>query len=297
MTGLPRPRSRTEGAAGTLLPEERLAGPMPWVIAVMTGLAALALAGGLALGAAAGGMGEGLARHLTVQVVTADAGERDAQAARALAAARADPAVAGARPVGRAEMAALLAPWLGAHGGDDLPLPAMIDVTLAPGTDAASLAAAVARVAPAARIDRHDAALAPLAGLIATLRLLAGALLLLMAAATAAVVVLAARGALDTHAETVGVLHLLGARDGQVARLFARRLARDALFGAAVGTVVGGMVVIGLGRGVAALDSGLGALAAPGWRIAAALVLLPPATALMAMAAARATVLADLARM
>ncbi|MBA3895611.1 MAG: cell division protein, partial [Sphingomonadaceae bacterium] len=40
-----------------LLPEGRLAGPMPWVIAIMTFLTLLAAAGGLALGGAAAGLG------------------------------------------------------------------------------------------------------------------------------------------------------------------------------------------------------------------------------------------------
>ena len=57
------------------------------------------------------------------------------------------PEVTRAVEVDRAQLAALLRPWLGADGADpDLPMPAMIDVDLGIGTDAA-----VARVADAVR--------------------------------------------------------------------------------------------------------------------------------------------------
>ena len=54
-----------------------------------------------------------------------------------------------------------------------------------------------------------------------------------MAAATAAVVVLAARAGLEAHRATIEVMHMLGSTDVQVARLFQRRIARDAAIGGA----------------------------------------------------------------
>ena len=47
---------------------------------------------------------------------------------------------------------------------------------------------------------------------------------------------LAARAGLDTHRDTIEVLHMLGSTDLQVARLFQRRIAFDTLLGGAVGT-------------------------------------------------------------
>lgn len=281
--------SRSAGLSG-LLPEGWLAGPMPWVIAVMACLAALSLAAGLALDATARELGEGLSRRATVQIVTVDAGARARQAAAALARLKAAPQVAEAKAVGAAELDRLLAPWLGPQASRALPLPAMIDVELRPRADVDALARLLAPVAPDARVDRHDAALAPLAGLVATLRLLAGALGLLMTAAMAAVIVLAAQSALDTHRGTVEILHLLGATDGQVARLFARRLAVDALFGAILGVAAAAGVLVLLGRRLASLDSGLAEMARPGSVAPVSLALLAPAIALLAMAAARATV-------
>ena len=62
-----------------------------------------------------------------------------------------------------------------------------------------------------------------------------------MVGATAATVVLAARAALDTHRGTIEILHLMGATDVQVARLFQRRIALDALFGGLVGFILAGV--------------------------------------------------------
>jgi cell division transport system permease protein len=282
--------ARAAPADRRLLPEGRLNGPMPWIIAVMTFLAALALVGGLALQAAASGLGEGLRRQATIQIATADPVARARQARAAAAIARALPGVAAVRPVASAEMDRLLAPWLGPDAGANLPLPALIDVELAPGVSPTVLNAALSKVAPAARIDPHDVALAPLAGLVSSLRVLSGGLVLLMAVTMAAVIALAARGAMVTHRATVETLHLLGATDGRIAGLFARRLGLDALLGAGIGALAAGAALWALGRGVAALESGLAALATPGTAALLALVLLPFATAGLAVLAARTTV-------
>lgn len=281
-----------------LLLEGRSAGPMPWVIAIMLFLTTLAVAAGIAMGGAAARLGSGLADQLTVQIVEADPDARAAQASAALAALRADRGVASATRVSDGEVARLLAPWLGqASAADEIPVPALIDVTLGPGGDADLLAARLAHAAPAARIDQSGRALAPLAALIRALALLAVALVALMAAAAAAAVVLAARAALNTHGATIATLHLLGATDVQIARLFQRRLALDAMFGSLVGAVGGIAIILLLGARIAAVGSALlGAIALPiaGWLL---LALLPPATMLLATLAARLTVLGALRQM
>lgn len=284
-------------AESRLMPDTRLAGPMPWVIAIMMFLMVLAAASGLALAQAARAMGGDLAHRATIQVVEANADIREAQARAALAMLARHPAVADAKRVTDAEIAALLEPWLGGEAmGGDLPVPALIDVTLRPGNDADRLAPALAKAAPAARIDDHAQALAPLTGLLAALKWLAAALVVLMAAATTAVVVLTARGALTSHRATIDVMHLLGATDLQIARLFQRRIAIDAFAGGLLGLAGAIAVVVLLGVRLAALGSelvGSLALAWWGWALLAAL---PVAGMLLAMFAARWTVIAALRR-
>jgi cell division transport system permease protein len=271
-----------------LLPEGRAAGPMPWVIAIMVFLTVLAAAAGLALAGSARALGEQIAGRVTIQVVEADRVARNAQAEAAAKVARALPGVADVRRVSDDEIAKLLEPWLG-PGGLELPTPALVDVDLADPAALPRLKAVVARVAPAARIDAHAQALAPLRDLVGTLRWLAALLVLLMGVATAACVVLAARAALNTHRETIDVLHLLGATDIQIARLFQRRIALDALFGGGLGFAAGALVLILLAGRIGAVGSelvGSVRLQPTAWL---ALIAVPMAGALLATAAARLT--------
>lgn len=276
-----------------LLPEGRAAGPMPWVIAIMVFLTVLSVAAGLALDAAANSLGAQLSGRVTVQIVEADRVERERQARATLAALGRLPTVAKAERVSDEALARLLEPWIGGAGMDaDLPMPALIDVDLIDGgrSDLASVEATVRRAAPAARIDAHSRWLAPLLRLIGTLGWLAVALVLLMGIATAACVVLAARAALNTHRATIDVLHLLGATDLQIARLFQRRIALDALFGGGVGFAAGALVLLLLSSRIGALGSELVGslrLAPVSW---IALVGVPVAGALVATVAARLTV-------
>lgn len=291
--------SRAGAGDRGLMPRGRMTGPMPWVIAIMMFLTVLAAAAGLGLATAAAALGDDLGGRVTVQIVQGDPVAREAQADAALAALRALPGLKSAGRVDDAEMAALLEPWLGSEGlGDDLPLPALIDVAMRDaGTDhAPAIRAALARVAPDARVDDHARSLAPLTGLIGALKWLAAALVLLMAAATASVVVIAARAALSTHRPTIDVMHLLGATDVQIARLFQRRIARDALQGGLGGLLIGLGVLWLLGRRLGALGSELIGSAALPWGAWALLLLLPLPAVLLAMLTARMTVLSVLRR-
>jgi cell division transport system permease protein len=283
-----------------LLPEGRLAGPMPWVIAIMTFLTVLAAGAGLALGNAASGLGDQLAGKLTVQIVEPNPDTRDRQTRTVLAELARIGAVAQATRVDDNRMRELLAPWLGRDGLDaDLPVPSLIDVLLR-SPDSRSVdevVATVRAIAPSARVDAHAQWLGPLQGLLSTLRWLSVGLVALMAATMAAAVVLAARTALVTHRATIDIMHLMGASDVQVARLFQRRAALDALFGSVLGCICGALVIFGLGGrmanvGAALLDTG--GLGWTGWLVIA---LLPIAAVILSILTARMTVVRALAKM
>ncbi len=292
---------RKFGAADRgLLPEGRLTGPMPWVLAIMMFLTVLAAAAGLGLGNAARSLDADIGNRITIQIVEANPDFRDAQARIAVSELRKLAGVTAVRRVPDEEMEALLEPWLGEGGmGGDLPVPAMIDAELTP--EAYNridvIRAAVRDVAPSARVDDNAQWLAPLAHLIAALEWLAGGLVLLMVGATTATVVLAARAALDTHRGTIEVLHLMGATDVQVARLFQRRIALDALFGGAVGLGAAALVLLVIGDRVGALGSellGSAGLPLVSWLI---LVALPIGGVVLATLVARMTILRALGRL
>jgi cell division transport system permease protein len=291
-------RFRKLGAADRrLLPEGRLTGPMPWVLAIMMFLTVLAAAAGLGLGNAARALDSDISNRITIQIVEANPDFRDAQAEIAVSELKQLAGVQSIRRMEASEMRELLEPWLGSGGLDaDLPVPVMIDVDLTPeGYRRLDVISDVVR--DVARIDDNAQWLAPLAKLIDALQWLATGLVLLMIGATAATVVLAARAALDTHRSTIEVLHLMGATDVQVARLFQRRIALDALFGGIVGLAAAALVLVVIGNRVGALGSeliGSAGLPAASWIVLAAL---PAAGVVLAMLVARLTILRALGRL
>lgn len=293
-------RKAAGAARNRLLPGGRFAGPMPWIIAIMMFLTVLAAAAGLGLGAAVRSMSADLAGRASVQVVEADPEARVRLARDALALLQRTDGVRAAVPVDPAALVEQLRPWLGdAATNGDLPVPALIDITLTPGESDAKLARigrALVRLSPRLRVEPHAAFLLPLAGLLTALGWLAAAIVALMALATGAVVVLAARGAHDSHRGTIEVLHLMGSTDVQIARLFQRRIGLDALAGAALGFAFAVLVILLIGLRLSAAGSdmlGAVSLDGRGWAL---LALLPVLGVLLATLTARWTVLRALGR-
>ena len=308
-------RLRTVGAAVSgssetqLVPQTRLSGPMPWVIAIMVLLTAIAAAAGLALGNLASQASADLSGGITVQVINAAPAARARQANDVLASLRETPGVAQVRLVPAAEVDALLEPWLGSGvnsgandpaAADALPVPALIDARLAGAADDAALdqvRARLAKVAPDARVDAQAGWLSPVFAAMAALRWLAAALIALLAVTTIAAVLLAARTALDSHRGTIEIVHMLGGTDAQIARVFQRSIAIDAAAGGALGLALAVVVIVALARRFDALGSGLAGRAGLGWADWLLLALIPLAGVALATVTARASVLRALRRM
>lgn len=296
-------RDRAGNNDARLLPEARLSGPMPWVIAIMIALTVVAAASGLALRNAAQTASADVEGGVTVQVVSAAPAERNRQALAALATLRGAPGVVSARVVPQEELNALVEPWLGTRPGDDveaLPIPALLDVRLsghATPDRIAALRARVARNAPAARVDAQAGWLTPVFSAIHALQWLAGGLIALLALATVAAVLLASRNALGNHRDTIEIVHMLGGTDNQIARIFQRSMAMDAAAGGIVGLLVGLIVVVLLGRQFAALGSGMTTSAGLLWSDWIVIAAIPLAGVALAVVTARVSVLRNLRRM
>ena len=296
-------RDRAGNNDARLLPEARLSGPMPWVIAIMIALTVVAAASGLALRNAAQTASADVEGGVTVQVVSAAPAERNRQALAALATLRGAPGVVSARVVPQEELNALVEPWLGTRPGDDveaLPIPALLDVRLAGHATPdriAALRARLARNAPAARVDAQAGWLTPVFSAIHALQWLAGGLIALLALATVAAVLLASRNALGNHRDTIEIVHMLGGTDNQIARIFQRSMAMDAAAGGIVGLLVGVIVVVLLGRQFAALGSGMTTSAGLLWSDWIVIAAIPLAGEALAVVTARVSVLRNLRRM
>jgi cell division transport system permease protein len=299
MTGADR--RAAAAARHRLLPEGRVAGPMPWVIAIMMFLTVLAAAAGLGLAAAVQSVGDDLAGRATVQIVEANADRREALSGEAARLLRKSPDVKSVHPVDPTALADQIRPWLGQDAANgDLPIPALIDVELKPGAtrdQVQRLGRVLSAISPSIRVEPHAAFLQPLGSLLTALGGLAAGIVLLMALATAAIVVLAARAAHDSHRGTIEVLHLMGATDVQIARLFQRRIGLDALFGGLLGFATALLVIILLGARLAATGSDLLAAISLPWSSWVILAVLPVGGVLLATLAARWTVLRSLGRL
>ena len=287
--------------AAALVPHSRLAGPMPWVIAIMVALTVIAAAGGLALSNLAREARAELSGGATVQIVVALPAERERQAAAAERLLASHPSVSGLRRVPDAELDRLLEPWLGV--GEELesvPVPALIDVRLRGEADRETLTAlqqVLLDEAPGARVDAQSGWLGPVFSAIAALQWLAAGLVFVLAATSAAAVWLAARSALGVNRETIEIVHLLGGTDSQIARIFQRAVGFDATLGGAVGLALGLAAVVALGQRFSALGAGLvtgSGLDRLDWVVVA---LVPVAAVAIAMLTARWTVLSALRKM
>lgn len=287
--------------AAQLLPQARMGGPMPWVIAIMVALTVVATAGGLALSNLASGAQAELEGGVTVQIVEASPVERERQAEAAEAALAEVAEVAGIRRVEGEELDQLLEPWLGTGSEDQaVPVPALIDVRLRGSADEAtlqSLRATLESAAPDARVDAQASWLGPVFSAISSLQWLSIALVLLLALTSAAAVWLAARSALGANRPTIEIVHLLGGTDSQIARIFERSVGFDAVIGGTVGLALGVAAIWLLGRDFGELGSGMVAQSGLGWIDWLVIAFIPIAGVAIAMLTARMTVLLALRKM
>jgi cell division transport system permease protein len=286
MTGSPTSYLFITDADRRLIPSSGIRGPVPLLIAIMAFVMIVVASSGLALANTAAVVKAGVENRYSIQI-----GDGASKAPTALAAARAQDGVARAEQVPPDDLRQTLERWLGPAAREaNLPIPAIIDVDLRPGADPSVVGAAIEKSVPGARFIAHRTSLEPLLKALRGLTLLALGLTFLIAAASAAAVVLAARGALDTHRGTIEVMHGIGATDRQVARLFTRHIAIDALLGGVVGAAIAGIIIVLIlgGSGTATLLSGSPPL---GWNDAVILALLPFAIAALATLVARVALL------
>jgi cell division transport system permease protein len=274
---------------------------LPWSVALMVYLAALALAGVMTLERALAGWDRSVAGTLTVELPPANNGGDDAL----LASLRAVPGVKSATLLERAAVAKLVEPFLGnSLSPDDLSLPRLIDLRVDPSgaTDLASLRAAIATAAPGSTLDDHRLWLDRLQEFGRSVELTALAILALIGGVAVLTVIFVTRAGLSIHHEQIELLHLMGAKDGYIAHAFEREALRLAFLGGLAGLALAGATLIVLGHAAeAAAFLGdqvalIPALHLKGWNWAA-LAALAPAAGLVAALTARLTVLTTLLRL
>jgi cell division transport system permease protein len=274
---------------------------LPFLIAFMVYLAIMALMGLAVLNALTDKWDKGVAGTLSIQIAPTDTPSQDAVLLQAvLRTVRATDGVASAEPLSKGRIFALLEPWLGAvSGSEELPIPALIDVTLEPGVqiDIAALSKRVSAFSPGVSVDDHRVWLDQLVRLLQTIEGLAAFVLALITVATVGTVVFTTRTSLAVHQGAIEVLHLIGAQDVYVAGQFAHRALVLGLKGGLLGLLLAVPTLWGIGALAEKMDSGLVPefnMTMVHWSV---LVFLPIVVALIAMMTARVTVMRDLGRM
>ncbi|HEV2595121.1 MAG TPA: hypothetical protein VGU01_07980 [Sphingomicrobium sp.] len=221
--------------------------PTPWVIAIMSFTIVLIAATGLALANTGNVLSRGIQSRYALE---SPGGGANLQ--RLVTVVRSTAGVTSVDAVPESEMRGTLERWLGpAAQSADLPVPALVNFNLPTGADVSAIERRAQAIAPGSRIVAHKDSLAPLLQSLSLLEAVTFGLVFLLSAAAAAAVVLAARGALDTHRFTIEVMHGIGATDLQVAHLFQRKIAIDALIGSIAGGVAAAAVLLLLAGGAA----------------------------------------------
>jgi cell division transport system permease protein len=269
----------------------------------MAFLAALALCASLVAERTAASWRAGLLGGLTVQILPPAPGHGDLQNEinAVISVLHTTPGILHAQTLSDSDTRELIEPWLGAGAlVKELPLPRLVDASFAPGAqvDVALLARRLKSAAPDSLVDDHTRWLLRLRRAADAVIWSSLGVLALIALATAAAVTFATRAGLAAHHDIVSILHQMGARAGFIASAFERHYFVSAITASALGALLAGglfLVAGGLERiGIEAVPFlpplGLGPLDYV-WLLA-----VPAASGLIALATARLSVLAALAR-
>ncbi|MGH7154612.1 MAG: cell division protein FtsX [Acetobacteraceae bacterium] len=227
---------------------------LPFLVAAMAFLAALALAGWVAAASLARGWQAGAGASLTVQVPRPDetAAGGGTRLEQVLGLLRETPGIESAHALSEKELSALLEPWLGKTGDlAALPLPAVVAVHLAdpdladpdPANPDPALKQVTDRLTaavPGTLVEQEGVWASRLAVLGRSLQACAAATLLIVAAVAVAVIAVATRGGLAARREAIEIVHGLGATDGYIAGRFAAR----ATLLAGTGGLAGGLLAL-----------------------------------------------------
>ncbi|MAE51418.1 MAG: permease [Micavibrio sp.] len=278
------------------------------LIALMTFLGVMALAGSFALGSMAHHWSSGLENKLTIEIPADDATgtirtREDIEKLSESVTERlsAQNFIRDIHALSQTEIQELIAPWLGedAENIPDMPLPGLIAVEFITINDhlIEKMRADLANIAPNIVIDRHESWLADILRLTGALQFATLLTTLMIGATTIIAIAGAVKSRIAIHRKDVELLHLMGASDRYISRQFQRHALILALQGAAAGAAAGllGLLAISLFAGDTA------AALLPEFQLNMihifTLAALPAAACFIAAATAKFTVLRELALM
>jgi cell division transport system permease protein len=208
------------------------------VVAIMTFLASITAGTVELIASASSTWRTDLSREVTIQVRPRQGRDLERDVARVAEIVRAAPGVTGVRVNDKAASERLLEPWLGA-GLDlsELPVPRLIEVSVAGRGDFSALRQTLQAEVPPASLDDHRLWLSRLGAMANAMVVVGLILMLLVLVATGLAIAFATRGAMAGNRDIIEVLSLVGASDGFIAREFQKHFLRLGLRGGAIGGV------------------------------------------------------------
>lgn len=273
---------------------------LPVVIAAMVFLASLAMIGLFSINSAISDWSGAISGNLTVEIAYDKNGNMDDRAEDAITFLKSVPGIREVRAINAAEAAELLEPFLGrADVIATLPLPRLIEVTVDENSalDLLATASQLESAVPGAHLNTHRPWLDKMLLLARSVQFLAAAIMFLISMVTIVIIVFAARTGMVMHHDIIEVLHLIGARDGYIARQFQDYFARLSLFGAVPGLLIAIIVMQFFNYLASRLEAGLiqpPTMVLEGWL---ALAMLPLLVAILTTVTVRWIVLSSLKRM
>jgi cell division transport system permease protein len=270
-------------------------------MAVMCFLACLALGALLIIDRAVESWTKGLSKEVTVQIKDIGSVPMDERLAKAQQLLEDTPGIISADILLREAGIKLLEPWLGTSGYEDLPVPRLIRVTVddTKHPDFSALELKLKSSIEGAGLDTHQRWAAELTRMASTLSVVSWLILALICASAIAMVSFATHAVLEANQKIVSVLHLVGARDGYIARQIDRRFIATGLWAGLIGTglALATFALLSLSgepavNAVASASRSL--LYAPGislWQTALVLLGVTPAAIIIALITSRVTLI------
>ena len=237
------------------------------MVAIAVFLFAVTLSGVLSINAMLRNWNESILGSLTVQIMPSTninpekaIAETLAHQNKALDVLRNMNEIEKAEPLTDKQLEKLIQPWLG-DGIDikDLPVPRIIDVKIQKGADIdfMDLAYKLAQATPMASVDNHKLWLNKLIQFADGIKILALSVLALVIMITSGAIFYTTQTSLGLHGYTIGILHLMGAKDTYVAQQYAKRTAILALEGGLIGLAIAIPTIFGIASLAQQIEGGI----------------------------------------
>jgi cell division transport system permease protein len=273
---------------------------LPWAMAIMVYLSALAASGSLLLHTGFDDWASSLQGRITVQITGEDRTDIVAESLEIQETLRRTPGIRKVRILSDDEIDALLEPWLGAGNiTDDLPVPVMIDIETDENTyvNIEALEGKIKEFSDHVYLDDHAKWLSHFYKLAYTIEYTALGILIMILIATTCIVIFGTKSSMAEHKTTIEIMHLMGAQDQMIAGAYQTRFMQYGLRGGIGGLVMALITVYVIFSLVENISTGLVELPTFPFMTMLVLLVFPIIFAGLTMLTARVTVLRELGRM